>query len=169
MQNINRCSQGVTYCDDMRMLKKAFLRNYYHKMDGEWDEVEITFKFILEKKLAVLKLQNYYTSFWKKKFKKWQPFYERRESDTNFIVHKFHSPGIVMSPVISSRKFSMFHAQRGGLKLNRKNVSVFLFNYITWYGKNWQNFGYNPWNDRNCSLTVVITNNWWHDNSGDEF
>jgi len=63
MQNINRCSQGVTYCDDMRMLKKAFLRNYYHKMDGEWDEVEITFKFILEKKLAVLKLQNYYTSF----------------------------------------------------------------------------------------------------------
>jgi len=50
MQNINRCSMTLPHCDDMRMLKKAFLRNYYHKMDREWEQVEITFKFFIGEK-----------------------------------------------------------------------------------------------------------------------
>ena len=51
MQYINPCEQSKEdHCEDYRLLKKAFLRNYYHKMDREWPQVDITFKFFLGEK-----------------------------------------------------------------------------------------------------------------------
>ena len=57
------------HCDDMRMFKKAFLRNYYHKMDREWEDVEITFKFFIVEKVIGFEITKLLHIFLKK-FKK---------------------------------------------------------------------------------------------------
>lgn len=51
IQYINPCdtesSQGKRECETLRMLKKSFLRNHYHEIDRNWDEIDLTFKFFI--------------------------------------------------------------------------------------------------------------------------
>ena len=51
IQYINPCdtdnTQGKRECETLRMLKKAFLRNHYHEIDRNWEEIDLTFKFFI--------------------------------------------------------------------------------------------------------------------------
>ena len=51
IQYINPCETDSTQdkreCETLRMLKKAFLRNHYHEIDRNWDEIDLTFKFFI--------------------------------------------------------------------------------------------------------------------------
>lgn len=53
IQYVNPCdteTEKKRECETIRMLKKAFLRNHYHEIDRNWDEIDLTFKFFISER-----------------------------------------------------------------------------------------------------------------------